>query len=314
VPAEARIAAADLARLIGPAARALLGEPNRALSRRGELRFGSRGALSVDCAAGRFYDHERGTGGGTLDLIAHVRGGTRAEAARWLAELAGGHARAVVPVARPAVPLRNGHAERAERVRRALALWAEAGPWRRSPVERYLSARLGAAPAGPVADVRFHPRCPFGPHGQREAMIALIRHVETGRPQGVHRTALRRGGGRDRSIPKMMLGQAAGGAVWLCDDGEIETGLIIGEGIESTLAAAARWRWPALAALSAGGLARFPILAGIERLVIAADADDAGIAAARTLARRYAEAGRFAEVIRPATAGRDFADLAVARP
>jgi hypothetical protein len=44
-------------------------------------------ALNDDC--GIWFDHRDNVGGGILDLIAHVRGGTRAEALKWLAERLG---------------------------------------------------------------------------------------------------------------------------------------------------------------------------------------------------------------------------------
>jgi hypothetical protein len=53
-------------------ARALLGEPNRMMSRRDELRFGNRGSLSVKVAgpkAGEWYDHEKQEGGDLFKLI-----------------------------------------------------------------------------------------------------------------------------------------------------------------------------------------------------------------------------------------------------
>src|SRR5262245_53808565 len=58
-------------------ARHLLGEPNKALSTKRELRFGSKGSLSVIIGGqkvGSFYDHEHGTGGDLLTLIQHVTG------------------------------------------------------------------------------------------------------------------------------------------------------------------------------------------------------------------------------------------------
>jgi putative DNA primase/helicase len=62
----------DFAGLIGQAARKLLGEPNRELSSRDELRFGSRGSLAVRIGGekrGTWFDHEANEGGGVLDLL-----------------------------------------------------------------------------------------------------------------------------------------------------------------------------------------------------------------------------------------------------
>ncbi len=54
------------------------------MSKGGDLRFGSNGSLSIDLAAGTFYDHEGQIGGGLLDLIASKTGGGRSEAFAWL--------------------------------------------------------------------------------------------------------------------------------------------------------------------------------------------------------------------------------------
>ncbi|NQW08413.1 MAG: AAA family ATPase [Alphaproteobacteria bacterium] len=74
----------DLARYIGPVARHLLGDPNKALSSKSELRFGSNGGRSVDLAKGTFYDHEAGFGGGVLDLIRRETGCMNGSAVAWL--------------------------------------------------------------------------------------------------------------------------------------------------------------------------------------------------------------------------------------
>ena len=79
--------AAEIATLMEPVARQLLGEPNPALSNGRELRFGTRGSLSVNLDKGIWHDHEKGEGGGVLDLIRreiHVANGDGA--VRWLEE------------------------------------------------------------------------------------------------------------------------------------------------------------------------------------------------------------------------------------
>jgi hypothetical protein len=75
----------DFRALMEPVARKLLGEPNHALSKDGELRFGSRGSLSVNLTNGTWYDHEAGKGGGVLDLIIYKKAGyNREDADEWL--------------------------------------------------------------------------------------------------------------------------------------------------------------------------------------------------------------------------------------
>lgn len=64
----------QLAGTIGHVAQALLGKPNAALSTQTELRFGTRGSLAVNLTKDVWHDHERGSGGGVLDLIAWQTG------------------------------------------------------------------------------------------------------------------------------------------------------------------------------------------------------------------------------------------------
>jgi putative DNA primase/helicase len=76
----------DATKLIMQVALKLYGEPNKAFSRVGELRFGTRGSLSVDLKRAVWFDHEHGVGGGVLKLIEHRLGLKGADARQWLAE------------------------------------------------------------------------------------------------------------------------------------------------------------------------------------------------------------------------------------
>jgi hypothetical protein len=82
----------DLAKNIGQVARMLCGEPNEARSNKNELRFGTHGSLSVKTAGegcGTWFDHERGFGGGVVDLIKDKLGCDNAGVAEWLEEKLG---------------------------------------------------------------------------------------------------------------------------------------------------------------------------------------------------------------------------------
>lgn len=61
--------AIEFAQIIGPLAKSLLGEPNKAMSSAAELRYGAHGSFSVDLVKGTWYDHEAEIGGGALDLV-----------------------------------------------------------------------------------------------------------------------------------------------------------------------------------------------------------------------------------------------------
>jgi phage/plasmid primase-like uncharacterized protein len=93
--------------------------------------------------------------------------------------------------------------------------------------------------------------------------------------------------------------------------------LIVGEGIETTLAAATRiTRWgpllqPAWSAVAVGVLATLPPIPGVEHLIILVDNDvnGAGQAAALRCAETWSRAGRSVVRLTPKRAGMDFNDL-----
>lgn len=176
----------------------------------------------------------------------------------------------------------------------AADIWARSAPIAGTLAERYLASR-GLSYGGDA--LRYHA-------GIR-AMVAQITDAVTGEPMGVHRTFLDRDGNRTE---KKMLGPAGGGVVRLSDDADVEYALAIAEGVETALAAPFRPVW---ACLSAGNLARFPVLAGIEALTIFADNDASGTGqrAANECAARWHEAGREVTINIVDEVGIDFADL-----
>lgn len=83
--ANAPTGSAWLKSMMESVARNLLGEPNAAMSKQAELRFGAHGSLAVDLDKGVWHSHEDGSGGGVLDLIARETGiSSRAEQLGWL--------------------------------------------------------------------------------------------------------------------------------------------------------------------------------------------------------------------------------------
>jgi hypothetical protein len=206
-------------------------------------------------------------------------------------------------------------ADEAERTRKALAIWDEAQHPRGTPVETYLAGRGLALPDQAAGEaIRFHPRCKFG-LARVPAMVALVRDVATDEPKAIHRTAITESGekftidGNDR----LSLGPVGGGAVKLTPDAEVTLCLGVGEGIESTLSlglAAEFGASPVWALLSAGQLAAFPVLAGIESFWIAVDHDPAGIEKSRECAMRWRAAGREVFLVRPRAKRADLNDIA----
>lgn len=76
----------QFAKHAGPVAIELLGEPNKKLSSKDELRFGNKGSLSVDLKKGTFFEHGTDEGGGVLWFIEKQTGRKGREAVEWLRE------------------------------------------------------------------------------------------------------------------------------------------------------------------------------------------------------------------------------------
>lgn len=204
------------------------------------------------------------------------------------------------------------HEDRQQRTAFALQLWNERQAFSGSRAQTYLRDTRGIGDWLEAFDLDeslgFHPSCPFG--GDRlPCMVALVRNIETDEPQAVHRTALKLGPKPER-IDRLSLGPVAGGAIKLSLDGDVTHGLLIGEGIETTLSASLVLKFrPCWSVLSRSGIARFPILSGIECVTIAVDNDKSGDGQrdAATLIERLTAAGIEA-VASQSVIGKDFND------
>jgi putative DNA primase/helicase len=151
--------------------------------------------------------------------------------------------------------------------------------------------------------MRFSKSCLFRQE-RFPALIALIRNIETDKPQAIQRTALNPNGTaikRNGKTLRMTLGPMAGGAIKVDDDVDVTQGLCIGEGLESTLSGRAYGYRPAWGVLSDKGIKDFPILSGIEALTIFLENDGncANERAARLCIARWQTAGREVFGLRP---------------
>jgi putative DNA primase/helicase len=196
---------------------------------------------------------------------------------------------------------RQPEAPQTDKKAQALAIWADSKPWQGSLVETYLAGRGVALPAD-CEDVRFNPACPMA--GQRvPAMVALIRSVSTLEPVAIHRTHLAPNGTKG-ALDRMMLASIGDGVVMLSPDYEVTTCLGIGEGIETTLSLRACPEYglgPVWATLTAGNMAKFQPMAGVQSLFIAVDHDPAGQNAAQTCGQNAADRGAEVTLIQPKT-------------
>jgi putative DNA primase/helicase len=206
---------------------------------------------------------------------------------------------------RPHTAARRDFDNDVQRTKAALRMWMASVSGKGTLVEVYLGSRGIVMPV--PATLRFHAAIRHPSGGLWPAMIALVTRGMDGAPLGVHRTFLARDGrGKAAVAPqKMMLGPCRGGVVRLGDgDGRV----MVAEGIETALAAMQATGRAAWAALSTSGLRAVELPAGIYEIVVAADGDESGEAAAIDAARRWRGEGRRVFIAR-APRGFDFNDV-----
>ncbi len=198
---------------------------------------------------------------------------------------------------------------------RLRALWAACQtPQPGDPVALYL-ARRGFGHLQPVpACLRLHPSLPCWDEGQLQghfpAMVAPL-VAPDGRMVALHRTYLTPDG-RKAAVPTPKkltpaAGPLAGASIPLHRP---RAGVLgVAEGIETALGGWQASGVPTVAAYCAGNLAAFQWPAGVHSLLVFADADAAGRAAASQLQRRAVRAGVQVQVLTPEHEGDDWGDV-----
>jgi len=190
----------------------------------------------------------------------------------------------------------------------ALAIWQVSQPADGTAVAAYLNSRGLILPAS--SDLRFHPGLKHPSGAIWPAMVVLVTDGAEGAPLAILRTYLARDGAGKAPIEpqKLMLGPCRGGVVRLAQPGAL---LMIGEGIETCLSAMQATGHPVWAALSTSGLRSLNLPNGERDIIILADADKAGEAAAKDTARRWVREGRRVRIAIPPS-GMDFNDMLMA--
>jgi DNA polymerase len=245
-----------------------------------------------------------GEHGTRLDWLVRVEHLTAAEAVSYLHDFQG-----------LGIPTPQNRDQDAERLAFIKNIWTSAQPLLGSIAERYLDETrgidIGKLPEDPHRTLRFHPNCVFG-YREETCLIALMRDPLTDAPVGIQRIALEQRNGRIEKIERRMLGRA--GVVKLWPAG---AQLVVGEGLETVLAAATRIPYegaplrPAWAALSSPKLNALPVIPGVQRLVLLVDNDrnQEGRMAAAHVAMRWRATGRTVVTLMPSSVGSDFNDL-----
>lgn len=190
---------------------------------------------------------------------------------------------------------------------KAEAIWRRTAPLRGTVGAVYLEHR-GCLLPPPDSDLRFLEPTDRHP----PTLCARVTNAQTNRPLSLHFTRLASDGRRKAGTEqdKILLSghRKKGGVIRLWPDECVTSGLAIAEGIESALAAAHLFT-PMWSAIDAHNLAAFPIVNGIDSLMIFADHDDVGTGAAKICARRWLTMGRDVRIRRPKIRGHDAADV-----
>lgn len=275
----------DYSTLMQPVALRLLGDPNTRMSNGTEWRFGTHGSVSVDLEAGTFFDHERGKGGGVLDLVKwKAPTSNRREAMRWLDQQ--GLTPETVTTPPPRAEDRDSERAKAAAIaaQKAVSRWSRADP--ADPEHPYLKRKQ------------------IRPHCARQNKVGeLVLPVTKVEGDLVSVQTIGTDGGK-----QFLPGGRKKGCMILITDppGASRTVVVEGFATGATIAEA----YPearVVAALDAGNL---PLVVKALReqfpgtdIVVGADHDPAGIKAAKAAGCRYAL---------PPTPGHDWNDHAVA--
>jgi putative DNA primase/helicase len=297
---ELRARAADIAQ-------SLLGEPNRRLSNRRELRWGRKGSFALIVEGdkrGLWRDHENEVGGDIIKLIARERGCSIGEAIAYAMDSYVGPSQSGgSTTARRVEPEQDD----AERIDRAVDIWSEVQPLCGTLGEMYLNNRGIDVPDEALSVLGLHRHCPFA--GRRApALVALVEDIITGEPIAVHRRELTQEA--TAAGTAKALGPVGGGAIRLARP--VNGELAIGEGIETCLSGMQLGYGPAWSVISAGGVKNFPVLDYVARLTILVDHDEAGQGAAAECRARWVAAGKAVRCAMPEEPGKDFNDVLLA--
>jgi Toprim domain-containing protein len=285
-------------------AEGLLGSPNRRLSNRRTLRWGTRGSLVLNLVgrrAGKWRSFETGERGDLLDLIQRETGGDFRGALEEAERILGG--RYTASPSNPRSALIDEHQHHMRQRDKARWLWRSAIPARGTLAEKYLRGR------GITCDipetVRFlrphkpdqHPAltAPFGLPAEPFPGVLAIAEAAI---SAVQLTLLSADGHKaDVSPNKITIGRPSGQPIVLAPLNDL-LGLVIAEGIEDGLTL---HQETGLGAWAAGGASHMSALANAvpdyaNAVTIIEDDDTGGAINAHLLAANIAARGIFVEI------------------
>jgi putative DNA primase/helicase len=195
-----------------------------------------------------------------------------------------------------------------KRINRARNIWADGKDPRGTLGETYLNQHRGLKLTDDVAGtvLRFHAATPWRDEASGQtifvpALLAAFRQIETDQMTAIHRIRLNADGSK---FGRMMLGLTDQAAVKITPVAET---LCVAEGVETAMAARQLGFAFVWALGSAGKIASLTVIDGVKHLLIAGEKDTASAEAISICGKRWRNAGRRVQVIKPA-AGKDLND------
>jgi hypothetical protein len=258
-------------------------------------RCGGDDRFGITRSKGLFNCRRCKVGGDVIDLVQFIRGGTVGEAASLINREARQR------------PSKRGRGFDATALVRGVLKGLQ--PLHGTEGERYLREERGIGVAA-IEDMLAEPHAfgwnravyfhsPGHPLHRQSlgCIVGIMTDPITAQPTGaISRTYISPDG---KKVGKAKSLGTGGGVVRLSRDDDVLSGLHVGEGIETCLAAASIGLRPILSTGSAATMAKLPVLDGVEALTIICDHDEngAGECAARELEARWLDADREARII-----------------
>lgn len=245
-------------------ARELLGKPNKGLSTREQLRFGSKGSIAVEIGGkdkGRWYDHEQAIGGDAMELVRTHKNLANGQACAWARDWLGITGQ---PSGSPKPRKNLSPSEKVE------AIVAECQDIIGTPAETYLRNR-GITIASFPDSLRFRPNA----YGRYGALVALSTDAD-GTVHGLQQIYVTEDGRKapikiQKRTNKAHDGWSEVAAVRMPGS----TPIVLAEGVETALSIWQSTGHETWACLGLSNIARAPVPDGIP-VIVARDGDEPG--------------------------------------
>jgi hypothetical protein len=257
-----------------------------------------------------FYCRGCDVGGDVIDFVRHV---DRCDFITAITTLTGdGQRMRATPAAELLRP--DANEDDHKNLDRAETIWRQATALTPVAVGYFAKRHIDINAVPELGGLRFHPHCPWG-KGVIPAIVGRFTTALGNEPRGIWRRPI-------TGETPMTFGPVSGCVIRLWPENTVDRRIVLGEGVETVLAAATRivhrgtLLQPAWAAGGAGNVRKFPLLTGVEALTLLVDNDlpdqhgrRVGQEAAAKCAGLWSAAGRRVIRLTPKAVDTDFNDV-----